>query len=248
VKGVSWARQDMSRWYPSTPTPILEPYGRMSHAYFGNVNRSFVDISGVLLSWSELSEKFIVYEHTPDDGCAKAHCHVLALGIQLDTKQLYKRKEWKALGMNGRNKEFGFAIYEPGRNTLEYMSKGMFDPKFNKGFTQEEIDAAKAKGYSKKIVVENEDVKNVKESEFEQMRKDFQDSYYYNNTSKPMLVDVRRWVFRWYWNRNGQAPFALNYKRNASSLYYGAVLAAAEKNPGMNCESTALDEILDWAY
>ena len=91
-----------------------------------------------------------MYQHGPDDNSTKDHCHVLVLGLQLDKKQLYKRQEFKSLNLDGKKKQFGFDNYIPGKDTISYMSKGIYDPVYNKGFTQEEIQEAKAKGYVKK--------------------------------------------------------------------------------------------------
>lgn len=121
----------------------------MSYAYFGYINGTYSDISGVVSSWSTISEKLLVYQHGPDDGSSKDHCHLLVIGITIAKKHLYKRKEWKSLKLDGTKKEFGFDDYETGRETIGYMSKGIYDPVFNKGFTEEEIAEGKSKGYVK---------------------------------------------------------------------------------------------------
>lgn len=218
----------------------------MSHAYFGYIGRPFVDISGVLNTWCELSEKFLVYEHTPDDGCTYRHCHILALGIQLDTKQLYKRKDFRGLGLDGTKKQFGFQKYEEGKETIEYMSKGMFDPVINKGFDDNVLTLAKSKGYSKK----EKPTKEEKEiSQWELLRNDFHTSRDDpESTIKPTLYQVRKFVMRWYYKRTGLMPHASNYKRYVSTLYYEAVVEASKKNPTCNSPVIAMDEIMDWAY
>lgn len=121
-----------------------------TYAYFGYLNGTFADISGVINSWARISRQLIVYQHGPDDKATKDHCHVLVLDIQLDKKQLYKRKEFKELQLDGKKKQFGFDTYIPGLETLSYMSKGIYDPVYNKGFSDTEIQEAKAKGYCKK--------------------------------------------------------------------------------------------------
>lgn len=250
-KGVVSERQDRREGYPSTPTPIiLEPLVEtMSYAYFGYINRPFVDVSGVLVKWSEIADKFIVYEHNSDDGCSHTHCHLLALGIQLDKKQLYKRKDFRELGLDGKKKEFGMDVYKEGLDTLEYMSKGMFEPVFNKGFTSEEIANAKAKGYSKKVVNVNANANdNEKERycEWEVIKKDA--LAFFANDNRPTLDDVRTWTMRWYWKRDGRLPFANSYKRNACSIYYLLIENLESKFPNEYSVSVAMREVIDWAY
>jgi len=138
----------------------------MPNAYFGYINRPFADISGVIRNWADISQKLLVYQHDPDDGCTHIHCHILALDVQLDTKQLYKRKDFRSLGLDGTKKEFGFNIFRPQLSTVEYMTKGIFDPVFNKGFEQDELDAAKRLGYIKpsKLANVNANVNQKKKS------------------------------------------------------------------------------------
>lgn len=121
----------------------------MSYAYFGYIAGTIADLSGIINSWAQSSEKLIAYQHGPDDGASYDHMHILVCGLKTDKKQLYKRKEWKALGLDGKKKQFGFDVFIPGKKTLEYMSKGIYDPVFNKGFSDEEIANAKANGYVK---------------------------------------------------------------------------------------------------
>lgn len=229
----------------------------MSYAYFGYINRPFVDISGVLHSWADISEKFIVYEHNEKDGSTHTHCHIFALGVQLDKKQLYKRKDFRALQLDGTKKEFGMNDYEPGRETLSYMTKGIYDPMMNKGFADQEIADAKAVGYSRKLQTSADADANAPDKrsstktseplkEWNQLRKDFHEAFADNR--KPLLIDVRRWCMRWFYKKHGLMPHAPSYKRYSSTLYFEAVVNAEAKDPTCNCETTALDEILDWAY
>lgn len=123
----------------------------MTYAFFGFIGKPYCDISGVINNWARESEQLLVYEHGPDDGASYTHCHILVMGIKLDKKQLYKRKDWKELGLDGKKKQFGFDTFQSGKKTIEYMSKGMYDPVFNKGFDSETIANAKANGYVRTV-------------------------------------------------------------------------------------------------
>jgi len=122
----------------------------MPYAYFGYINRPFTDISGFVNKISSEAEKLLVYEQDHRDGSGHIHCHLLILNFPITKKQLYKRNMFKELQLDGTKKEFGFDEYQEGRDTISYMTKGIYDPVFNKGFTQEEITEAKSKGFIKK--------------------------------------------------------------------------------------------------
>lgn len=216
------------------------------YAYFGYINGTFNDLSGVIHNWASISEKLIVYQHGPDDGAANDHCHILVLGIQLDTKQLYKRKDFKQLGLDGTAKQFGFAKFIEGKDTIAYMSKGEYDPVYNKGFTQEEIDMSKIKGYNKKDK-KIEKKSDEKYNEWELIKKDFikvKEEY-----GRPCLQYTRTWTMRWYWKRDGRLPHVGNYKRNAASLFYGWTLEWAAKYPADTItQDMNVQQIMEFAY
>jgi len=53
---------------------------------------------------------------------------------------------------------------------------------------------------------------------------------------------------RWYWKRDGRLPHVGNYKRNASSLFYGWQMNYQEEHPNEWSESIAMEQIMDFAY
>ena len=108
---------------------------------FGRINRPYEEIKELMLSWADEALAFLVYEHTPDDGCAKTHCHILARSIK-PRKRLYERAIWKNLKLEG-SKDFGFDKFKEDKNTIPYMTKGIFDPKLVKGYNQDFLDKQK---------------------------------------------------------------------------------------------------------
>lgn len=215
------------------------------YAYFGYINGTFSDISGVIHSWARISERMLVYQHGPDDKAKNDHCHILVMGIQLDTKQLYKRKEFKQLGLDGTRKQFGFAKFIEGKDTIAYMSKGGYEPVFNKGYSEEEIAEQKSKGYNKKDKVVKKE-SDERYNEWEMLKKDFKGIM--DSDVLPCLHYTRTWTMRWYWKRDGRLPHVGNYKRNAASLYYGWSIDYHEKHPN-DVNLDARDQlVLDWAY
>lgn len=106
-----------------------------------------------LASWisrvSLACEKVIFYEHSGDP--QNVHVHGLILGFRKDKGTL---KNWlkEALGVKPTKNEWRFPEQQVNgepldANFIAYMSKGKYDPVYNKGFTLEEIAEQKAKGY-----------------------------------------------------------------------------------------------------
>lgn len=143
--------------YIRSDRPTDSPTDSLTHsrmdAFFGRINRPYSDLSGVLVSWSLEAKKMLVYEHEPEtDGCNRIHCHILVIDSQATRKKLFERKNWKLLKeqLNIRGSEdFGFKNYEPGLKTIEYMSKGIYQPKLVIGYSPQEINDAKNNGYIK---------------------------------------------------------------------------------------------------
>jgi len=129
---------------------------------FGRINRPYEELKELFASWQQEADQFLVYEHTPDDGCKNLHCHILALNIT-SRKKLYDRQIWKALNLSG-SANFGFDKYKPGLNTVAYMSKGIFDPKINKSFDLDFIIEQKKIGYIKDDKKNKESKKVKKET------------------------------------------------------------------------------------
>lgn len=115
---------------------------------FGRINKPFTELKELLEAWAEESDQMLVYEHTQDDGCKTVHCHIIAINITR-RKKLYDRANWKALQLHG-SAQFGFDKFKEGQDTIAYMSKGIFDPKMNKGFAESLISEQKKLGYVKK--------------------------------------------------------------------------------------------------
>jgi len=103
------------------------------------------------------SEKVIVYEH--DDNPDNIHCHMLVMGF---TKDVTTLKNWfkEALCMKPARVEWTFPQTYKDRETgaemqvndefVKYMTKGKYDPKYNKGYTPEFVAEQKAKGFDGK--------------------------------------------------------------------------------------------------
>lgn len=156
---------------------------------------------------SMVSQKVCFYEHA--ENAANVHVHGLLMGVTKDKSTL---KNWfkETLGLAPARTQWVFSQVQKDGSPLDegflaYMSKGKYDPKYNKGFTDDEIACAKAKGYDRP------DRASVKVSKNDQYYKDFVD--YVKELGEERLLDsmhndgkfcyVRRKSFRFMMQKVG---------------------------------------------
>lgn len=161
-------------------------------------------------------EKSAFYEHSGDP--ANIHIHALILGWSKDKTTL---KNWlkETLNLTPARTQWVFSTHYDGdkpvdEGFLAYMSKGKYDPKYVKGFSDEVIAEAKAKGYDGKKNNDEKPDKNEKywrsfyawavpdieqdsnwskfaDNKFEVIRR-WSYSFMMNNVSMPMPHDLAR--------------------------------------------------------
>ena len=116
---------------------------------------SYELLASTLGDWSCVSKYLVCYEHPEPDNI---HCHLLLTGVYC-TDQHLKDVMWehnvpckgsgqlsfKTTFKNPENKKEIFAIDETNwERYISYMSKGKYDPKYNKGFSDETIQSCKS--------------------------------------------------------------------------------------------------------
>jgi hypothetical protein len=108
-------------------------------------------VSGVIELWADTCDTLIVYEHEADEQVKTTHCHLLMTGSKYKTAEPLKRlfyktyPQYKSSDGNGLwswcNKDYPC----PDFGFIDYMSKGVLEPKFVSGHDVEDIAAAKAR-------------------------------------------------------------------------------------------------------
>lgn len=108
----------------------------------------FSDVSGAVRSWAMKADKLLCYEHTNTD---KVHCHLLMMNVSVDAERL--KQIAKACGVSGKGNEF-WSFKTKSKNVgpiseatteryITYMTKGMFDPSYVKGYDEYHLQALK---------------------------------------------------------------------------------------------------------
>lgn len=108
----------------------------MSDGYFVRITRSFSDLSGLVHTWAARADKMVVYEHCGDE-TEKVHIHMVIINPDVTKKQLKNLVPTYNLKGNG---DWSFKNYDGDDTAMVYMTKGVLDPKYMKGYTVEDAD------------------------------------------------------------------------------------------------------------
>lgn len=115
---------------------------------FVRISRSYDDVKSLIAFWALKCDKLIAYEHEADDEVSRTHMHILMYGMDStwDNFQKLVKNEFKIAAEFYGNSDWSKArkYQYDAQATIKYMSKGCLEPKYNKGYTDEEVAAAKA--------------------------------------------------------------------------------------------------------
>jgi len=114
----------------------------MPHDYFVRVTYSYDKIASMVSLWSCRSEKLVVYEHVGEK-TEKIHCHILILGCNIHKKQL-RNLGSTCVSLKGNELCSFKECDQHWKTACVYMTKGKLDPKYLKGFSQDEAEKWKS--------------------------------------------------------------------------------------------------------
>lgn len=110
--------------------------------YAVRVTHSWLQAQCIAYLWALRADKVLVFEHSQETKTArdKTHIHMLLVNTSIDKKQLRNlAKETNVPTKGNENMSFKMAD-EPFVKYITYMSKGVLQPKYNKGWTPEELE------------------------------------------------------------------------------------------------------------
>lgn len=122
----------------------------MPFNYAVRVTRSYEFCKHFVAAWALKCDKILAYEHV-GTVTEKVHIHLMIIGSSVESDQL--RNIARPLGGavlkgNGdwsfktKDKKYGAVTDSP--RYISYMSKGQYDPKYNKGYSDAELAEAKS--------------------------------------------------------------------------------------------------------
>lgn len=126
--------------------------------YAVRITRPYDDVQQWVSRVALVCEKMVVYEHNENVSRVHIHAHIWGCAVTRATLCNYLQEALHIDKVNSRDIAFK-TQYKPRGSTVKqeiddgnisYMSKGKYDPKYNKGYSDEEIAKLKEKGFDKK--------------------------------------------------------------------------------------------------
>lgn len=118
----------------------------MATNYAVRVTRSYEQCARGVAAAALLCDKALVYEHV-GDATEKVHIHMMLIGVRCDKKTIQASFSYLALKGNQawswKTKDAKYGAVEDSVTYVTYMTKGKFDPKYNKGYTTPFLEDAK---------------------------------------------------------------------------------------------------------
>lgn len=120
--------------------------------YFCRIRVPYEKFSPVASLMSEKCERLIIYEHNDDPNNIHIHFYIQACQVSTDTLKNYCKRHGITGGKKGSNWSFKLA-----RDTgcIKYMTKGKYEPKFVKGFTDDEVAEHKSLWEDREPIIVN---------------------------------------------------------------------------------------------
>lgn len=121
----------------------------MSRCYAVRIARSYALVERAVHAIALRCDKVLAYEHV-GSATEKVHVHLMLVGVRCDEDTLKndcKRNGLATLKGNGdwsfKTKDKKYGDVEDSPKYITYMTKGVHDPKYNKGYTDDELKEAK---------------------------------------------------------------------------------------------------------
>jgi len=119
----------------------------MPNDYFARVTLPYERLDRMVSAWACKCDKILVYQHEGEK-TQKIHCHILIMGCSVISKQLKNIASSLNVNLVGNENSSFKSVGSSGQdelNCIMYMSKGVLEPKYNKGYTPELIAQQKAR-------------------------------------------------------------------------------------------------------
>lgn len=192
------------------------------------ITRPADQLSDLFATWAKVSGQVLAYQHDADDKVKTTHCHVLIQGCKIGQEGLRKRA-LKILTLYG-NEDWSFAQdeFDATKNPIRYMTKGKYDPVYNKGYHELLIQSEKAawidhdKKPEPQIIHQIPD-KIKEDTSLQAVYLQYEDDILGNDISKladNLTIDYFRGPsIKWWRKRCRLMPVSSTYKRFLVSVY-----------------------------
>lgn len=206
------------------------------NSYVARLHIPYTAVQSFIDKWEEKCETLLVYEHPPDSGCKRIHCHFLIENCTIKEDALKTIVNKTLVVKLFGNGDWSFKPYDPdkGKTYLTYMTKGNLSYKFCKNISPDILETArlawvepvlgndKHPGSSK-----NDDIKELFEAF--QKKHDITDMDIYSGFTD-MICDrilgtCRTFTMAHIYHKTGKLPFPGTYKQTAGTLFLRVIEA-----------------------
>lgn len=101
------------------------------------ITHPYDNCKALVRTWAESCERMIVYEHV-GSVTEKVHIHIVIEGSEYHKKWLRELGSRQGVILK-TNKYCSFKEFDGDKRAIVYMTKGINDPKYNKGYSEEDI-------------------------------------------------------------------------------------------------------------
>lgn len=173
------------------------------HDVYGRITFSYNELASVFQHLVRAQgSKLIVYEHEADESVSRTHCHFISIGgdVSVDTIKNHVRR---AIGGSTDYKidkgDWAFRDYDHNREQqcIAYMTKGVLEPNFMKGWEPEFILQCKSQGFDRKQIQTAKEPSKQSDWYFvEKALRILYKRYYPDKTIPSMLTEGDVWQVR----------------------------------------------------
>lgn len=118
------------------------------HSYAVRITHSYEECKALVDQWQLRCDKIVVYEHVGSI-TEKVHIHMVIEGSECTKKWLREIGSRQGVNLKG-NAMCSFKEFDGNKQAIVYMTKGTLDPKYNKGYSQADLDLWKSQWVNKK--------------------------------------------------------------------------------------------------
>lgn len=109
----------------------------VAHSYMVRITHSYDACKALVDTWAMSCEKMVVYEHV-GSVTEKVHIHLVIECSEYQKKWLRELGSRHGINLKG-NKNCSFKEFDGNYTAMVYMTKGVYDPKYNKGYSESDV-------------------------------------------------------------------------------------------------------------
>lgn len=202
----------------------------MKYSYVCRITLPYDEVRSFVERWAEKATGLLVYEHPADEEVSQTHCHFLIKDCDIQEERLKRIAKEKFPDLKGNECWSWKAVKEdkvPGY--LTYMTKGKFQPKFSKNFSQSLLEASRSAWVEPVLGNDKHAGTPKKQDDLTELYHEFIKKHNVNDPEQFMgytdticdriLGLCRTFTMAHVYHKTGKLPFPGTYKQTAGTLF-----------------------------